>query len=181
MASTTSRALPTASPSGASIAVTIASVRTPARAPVATSAAASRRASASVFMKAPRPALTSSARPPMPSAIFLLMIEAVMSGTLSTVAVTSRSAYSRPSAGAMAAVCPTSAQPTVASARLMAASSRVTRKPGIDSSLSRVPPVWPSARPDIIGTGAPHAAASGARTSEVLSPTPPVLCLSTGR
>ncbi len=33
--------------------------------------------------------------------------------------------------------------------------------------------------PDIIGTGTPHAAASGARMSDVLSPTPPVLCLST--
>ncbi len=49
----------------------------------------------------------------------------------------------------------------------------------MDSSLSSVPPVWPSPRPDIIGTGIPHAAASGASTSEVLSPTPPVLCLST--
>jgi hypothetical protein len=39
--------------------------------------------------------------------------------------------------------------------------------------------VWPRPRPDIIGTGTPHAAASGARISEVLSPTPPVLCLST--
>jgi hypothetical protein len=53
------------------------------------------------------------------------------------------------------------------------------RKPGIDSSLSSVPPVCPSARPDIIGTTTPHAAASGARISDVLSPTPPVLCLST--
>ena len=53
------------------------------------------------------------------------------------------------------------------------------RKPGIDSSLSSVPPVWPRARPDIIGTTTPQAAASGARISDVLSPTPPVLCLST--
>ena len=42
-----------------------------------------------------------------------------------------------------------------------------------------MPPVWPSPRPDIIGTTAPQAAASGARMSDVLSPTPPVLCLST--
>ena len=54
-----------------------------------------------------------------------------------------------------------------------------TRKPGIASSLSSVPPVCPRPRPDIIGTGTPHAAASGARISDVLSPTPPVLCLST--
>ncbi len=49
----------------------------------------------------------------------------------------------------------------------------------MDSSLSSVPPVWPRPRPDIIGTGTPQAAASGARISDVLSPTPPVLCLST--
>ena len=49
------------------------------------------------------------------------------------------------------------------------------------SSLSSVPPVCPSPRPDIIGTGTPHAATSGASTSDVLSPTPPVLCLSTFR
>ena len=53
------------------------------------------------------------------------------------------------------------------------------RKPGIDSSLSSVPPVWPSALPDIIGTTTPAAAANGATTRLVLSPTPPVECLST--
>ena len=36
--------------------------------------------------------------------------------------------------------------------------------PRIDSSLSSVPPVWPSPRPDIFGTITPHAAAIGART-----------------
>src|SRR3954452_437921 len=46
------------------------------------------------------------------------------------------------------------------------------------SSLSSVPPVWPSPRPEIIGTAPPHAATSGASTSETLSPTPPVECLS---
>src|SRR3954468_2037252 len=50
------------------------------------------------------------------------------------------------------------------------------------SSLSSVPPVWPRPRPEIIGTAAPHAASTGARISETLSPTPPVECLSsTGR
>jgi hypothetical protein len=38
--------------------------------------------------------------------------------------------------------------------------------------------VWPSPRPDIIGTATPQAATSGASTSETLSPTPPVECLS---
>ena len=43
-------------------------------------------------MNAPRPDLTSSTSASMPSAIFLLMIDAVISGMLSTVPVTSRSA-----------------------------------------------------------------------------------------
>ena len=83
------------------------------------------------------------------------------------------------SAGAISAVWPIMLQPTSASIRWNSPSSRPVRKPGIDSSLSSVPPVWPRPRPDIIGTTTPQAAASGARISEVLSPTPPVLCLST--
>ena len=47
------------------------------------------------------------------------------------------------------------------------------------SSLSSVPPVWPRPRPETIGTTQPHAATSGARMRLTLSPTPPVLCLST--
>ena len=53
---------------------------------------ASSRASSSLFMKAPDPTLTSSTSAPVPSAIFLLMIELAMSGMASTVPVTSRSA-----------------------------------------------------------------------------------------
>src|ERR1039457_3114868 len=49
----------------------------------------------------------------------------------------------------------------------------------MDSSLSSVPPLCPSARPDIIGTTTPAAAARGATMKLVLSPTPPVECLST--
>ncbi len=52
------------------------------------------------------------------------------------------------------------------------------RQPGIDSSLSRVPPVWPSPRPDSCGTATPQAATSGASGRVILSPTPPVECLS---
>jgi hypothetical protein len=44
--------------------------------------------------------------------------------------------------------------------------------------LSSVPPVWPSPRPDSCGTATPQAATSGASGSVVLSPTPPVECLS---
>ena len=53
---------------------------------------ASSRARASSFMNAPLPNLTSSTSEPVPSAIFLLMIEDAMSGMASTVPVTSRSA-----------------------------------------------------------------------------------------
>ena len=54
------------------------------------------------------------------------------------------------------------------------------RKPGIASSLSSVPPVWPSARPAIIGTVEARTRRTAAPAhSEILSPTPPVECLST--
>ena len=54
-----------------------------------------------------------------------------------------------------------------------------TLKPGIASSLSSVPPVCASPRPESFATGMPMAAASGASAIVVLSPTPPVECLST--
>src|SRR5690242_19928332 len=49
------------------------------------------------------------------------------------------------------------------------------------SSLSMVPPVWPSAPPATMGTRRPAAAAIGATRRDVLSPTPPVECLSAVR
>ncbi len=49
----------------------------------------------------------------------------------------------------------------------------------MDSILSSVPPVNPSPRPDILPTGKPQAATVGSTTRVVLSPTPPVECLST--
>ena len=42
-----------------------------------------------------------------------------------------------------------------------------------------MPPVWPSPRPLIFPNGTPHAATIGPTASDVLSPTPPVECLST--
>ena len=60
--------------------------------PIAIIVSARAFASSGVRRKAPSPDLTSSTRTSMPSAIFLLMIEAAISGRLSTVAVTSRSA-----------------------------------------------------------------------------------------
>ena len=51
-------------------------------------------------------------------------------------------------------------------------------KPGKLSSLSIVPPVWPRPRPDIFAIFTPHAATMGHKIRLVLSPTPPVECLS---
>ena len=57
--------------------------------------------------------------------------------------------------------------------------SRSTVRPGIDSSLSSVPPVCARARPLSFGTLTPQAAARGGPINVTLSPTPPVECLST--
>jgi len=96
--------LPTARPSGTSIRVMNASVRTPDAVPIVTSDRASARASLGRCMKAPRPHLTSRTSALLPSATFLLMTEDAMSGRLSTVPVTSRRAYSALSAGAIVSV-----------------------------------------------------------------------------
>ena len=50
--------------------------------------------------------------------------------------------------------------------------------PGMDSILSSVPPVKPRPRPDIFAIFTPQAATSGTSTRDVVSPTPPVECLS---
>ena len=57
--------------------------------------------------------------------------------------------------------------------------SSSTLKLGIDSSLSTVPPVCPSPLPDIFATFTPSDATIGEIIKVVLSPTPPVECLST--
>lgn len=49
----------------------------------------------------------------------------------------------------------------------------------LSKDLSKVPPVCPSPLPDILATGTPQAAIKGAKAIVVLSPTPPVECLST--
>ena len=79
-------------PSGVSIAVSSALVRTPCASPRSTIVRASCRAESRSRMKAPLPTLTSSTSDPVPSAIFLDMMELAMSGIDSTVPVTSRSA-----------------------------------------------------------------------------------------
>ena len=90
--SATSTALPAVSPSGVDMSVSRATVVTPAPVPSSTIVSASSRAWSSSFMKAPDPTFTSSTSEPVPSAIFLLMIELAMSGMASTVPVMSRSA-----------------------------------------------------------------------------------------
>ena len=69
-----------------------ATVATPCDVPRSTIVVASSRARSRSLIKAPRPTLTSSTSAPVPSAIFLLMIDDEMSGIDSTVAVTSRNA-----------------------------------------------------------------------------------------
>ena len=118
----------------------------------------------------------------MPLATFLAMMLAAMRPSHSTVPVTSRSAYSSRSAGTTRSLWLTTATPMRSSWRRKSPCGNCTRKPGIDSSLSSVPPVCPSPRPDILPKMAPQAATSGASTSVTLSPTPPLECLSsTGR
>ena len=64
----------------------------PARFPRSTICSARIRASSIVFMNAPSPTFTSSTIASAPAASFFDMIDEAMSGTMSTVAVTSRSA-----------------------------------------------------------------------------------------
>ena len=82
------------------------------------------------------------------------------------------------SAGASPSPAAQITAPTSSSWRIISSLDSVARHPGMASSLSSVPPVWPSPRPESCGTATPHAATSGASGSVILSPTPPVECLS---
>ena len=177
--SVTSSALPALRPRGTSICVSSATVCTSWARPRPTIVSASSRARPSSFMKAPLPTLTSSTRAPVPSAIFFDMIELAIRGIDSTVPVMSRRAYSLRSAGARSGPAALITAPEVRSTSLTSSGVSVDRQPGIVSILSSVPPVWPRPRPAVWGTATPHAATRGHRTSETLSPTPPVECLST--
>ena len=96
-----------------------------------------------------------------------------------TVAVTSRKAYIFLSAGSKCALCPIMARWQSFTCFTKSSSLIMICNPGMDSNLSNVPPVCPKPRPLIFATGTPQAATIGPKTKEVLSPTPPVLCLST--
>ncbi len=82
------------------------------------------------------------------------------------------------SAGASPSPAAQITAPTDSSWASISSLDSAARQPGIDSSLSSVPPVWPRPRPDSCGTATPQAATSGASGSVILSPTPPVECLS---
>ena len=98
---------------------------------------------------------------------------------LSTVAVTSLNAYNFLSAGTKFPLCPIIAILILLTFSINCSSVSSTENPLNVSSLSIVPPVCPSPLPDILATGIPSDATKGVKQIEVLSPTPPVECLST--
>ena len=153
----------------------------PAFLPIFTISSARAKASSLLFIKAPLPVFTSNTMASAPAASFLLIMELAISDILSTVAVTSRRAYSFLSAGARSAVCPIMAIPILFTFSINCSVVSEVENPGKLSSLSMVPPVCPRPRPLILATGIPQAATMGVNAREVLSPTPPVLCLSTLR
>ena len=130
-------------------------------------------------MNAPEPNLTSITSASSPAASFLDRIEATISGIDSTVPVTSRSAYSRRSAGREVA---RSGRPCAAgladdAPQLLERASVVTR----DRS-----PACPASRrcgrdlgPTSSGRRRRRPPRAGPAPGETLSPTPPVECLST--
>ena len=76
------------------------------------------------------------------------MIEDAISGIASTVAVTSRSAYNFLSAGAKPAPAAQITAPQSCNTLSISSFDKDARQPGIDSSLSNVPPVCPKPRPE---------------------------------
>ena len=179
IASCNSSALPIARPSGWFISEIIAIVLRPTLLPIRTIACANASASSNVFINAPLPVFTSNTIASAPAAIFLLIIEEAINGIELTVPVTSLKAYNFLSAGVKFPDCPTTATLFSLTNFTNVASSISTWKPSIASNLSIVPPVWPNPRPLIFATGTSTAATNGAKTNVVVSPTPPVECLST--
>ena len=158
--------------------MTAAETFRPARAPIFTISRASRSASPAVRMKAPSPYFTSSRMTSAKDASFLLITEEAMSGMLSIVAVTSRTAYMRLSAGTVCSVCPATAPPMRPICAANSSAVRAVRKPAKLSSLSSVPPVCPSPLPEYFAQRTPRLHSTGTRMSVVESDTPPVECLS---
>ena len=116
-ASFTSTALPADHAKGTDMSVNKADVVMPAPFPTSTMLCAKARALSLSCMTAPLPHLTSSTKCSRPAANFFDTMDAVMSPMCSTVAVTSRVAYMRRSAGAKSSVCLTIANPCCSTTR----------------------------------------------------------------
>ena len=106
------------------------------------------------------------------------MILDAIKGIESTVPVTSLRAYIFLSAGTKLPICPTKAIFISSTCFLNTSKLIVVLNPSMDSNLSIVPPVCPKPLPLILATLTPNEATKGASTIVVLSPTPPVECLS---
>ena len=130
-------------------------------------------------MNAPFPVLTSNTIASAPIAIFLLIILLAINEIELIVPVASRNAYIFLSAGTNFPLCPTNAILCALTWLINCSFVSSTLKPCIDSNLSIVPPVCPKPLPDILATGTPKEATNGATIKLILSPTPPVECLST--
>ena len=131
------------------------------------------------FINAPLPTVTSKTIFSAPLAIFLLIILDAINGILSTQEILSLNAYNFLSAGAKFNVCEIILIPMFSTFFIKLLISIFVLYPGIDSSLSTVPPVNPRPLPDIFATGTPRDATNGNKHIDTLSPTPPVECLST--
>ena len=166
-------------PRGEFISVTSQRHFFPAFIPAVSISDASFSASVLVFIKAPEPYFTSRSIQSAETANFLLIILEHISGMLSTVPVEFLRAYIFLSAGQRFSFCEIIEKPVLFTIDINSSSDISVRYPSILSSLSIVPPVCPRPLPDILGTYTPHAPTAGPIIRLVLSPTPPVLCLST--
>ena len=179
IASLTSKVFPTAYPTGSSISVIIHTVSIPASLPISIISLESSSASFLFCIKAPLPQVTSNSNFLAPAAIFLLIILEAINGILFVQAIVSLKAYIFLSAGAKFKVCVIKLIPISFTFFLNSSMLIPVLYPGIDSNLSAVPPVNPNPLPDIFATGIPTEDNIGIKIKVILSPTPPVLCLST--
>ena len=107
-----------------------------------------------------------------------MMLDAIK-GIDSVVPVTSLRAYITLSSGVKFLVWETTAKPVSSTCFINFSSDKATLKPGMLSSLSIVPPVIPNPLPLILAIFMPNDAHIGPIIIVVVSPIPPVECLST--
>ena len=130
------------------------------------------------FIKAPLPVFTSSTKPSKPPANFLDKIEAVIKSMLSTVDVTSRTAYKTFVRRRDRALAPTIAQPALVTTSRNCARS-VGCSAGDGFQFIQRPASVAQTTPRNHRDKAPHRPPKpGPRTELTQSPTPPVECLS---